>query len=339
MAHGSKPSVCYWKSKRAYGCSIAGDQHFLARGSDDAPSGPTYLEALDKFRKLVAQDDGKGTDDYLVSALFNQYRAPEGHPQEQRVRRVRGDGQGLRHRIRHQASEGTEALRLRPLARRQTQWNPTSKAHAVTLVLAAVSWTQKKGFIATNPLAGRIERPQPILHSRDARMAEELMDLLIAECSAWLTSSATSSSWPSTPTSVTGPMASCCWGTYASCSPSSTGATSTRPLCCQHGEQYGFWPDGGRVADVAISGGIAAAGGGVAAERPVVVGVGGVELPEPQRGADGVPALSPTRVADHQQPGRVAGGGVQCVHEESAEILDSPGQRGGDLAMAGGGAE
>ncbi len=35
---------------------------------------PTWL-ALDEFRKLVAQDAGKGTDDYQVSALMNQYRA------------------------------------------------------------------------------------------------------------------------------------------------------------------------------------------------------------------------------------------------------------------------
>lgn len=63
-----------------------------------------------------------------------------------------------------------------------TQWNPTSKAHAVTLILAAVSWAVKKGFIQTNPLARRVERPQPILRGRDARMSEELMDLLIGEC-------------------------------------------------------------------------------------------------------------------------------------------------------------
>jgi hypothetical protein len=52
----------------------------------------------------------------------------------------------------------------------------------VALILGALSWAVKKGFVRTNPLAGRIERPQPILRGRDARMSEELMDLLIAEC-------------------------------------------------------------------------------------------------------------------------------------------------------------
>ena len=66
----------------------------------------------------------------------------------------------------------------------QTQWNPTSKAHAAALILGAISWARKKGFIATDPLAGRIERPTPILRGRDARMSEELMDILIGECFA-----------------------------------------------------------------------------------------------------------------------------------------------------------
>ena len=40
----------------------------------------------------------------------------------------------------------------------QTQWNNTSKARAITLILAAVSWARKKGYIVTNPLAGQVER-------------------------------------------------------------------------------------------------------------------------------------------------------------------------------------
>ena len=64
----------------------------------------------------------------------------------------------------------------------QKQWNPTSKAHAATLILGALSWARKKRLIQNDPLAGRIEQPQPILRGRDARMSEELMDLLIGEC-------------------------------------------------------------------------------------------------------------------------------------------------------------
>lgn len=36
-----KPSVRYWDSRDAYCCEIAGTQHILAKGPDDAPTGPT----------------------------------------------------------------------------------------------------------------------------------------------------------------------------------------------------------------------------------------------------------------------------------------------------------
>lgn len=75
MKPGPKPSVSYWASKRAYGCWLGSSQQILSRGPDDAPSGPTYIAALHQFRKLVSLEAGIGTDDYLVSALFNQDRA------------------------------------------------------------------------------------------------------------------------------------------------------------------------------------------------------------------------------------------------------------------------
>jgi integrase len=67
------------------------------------------------------------------------------------------------------------------LDRQKERWNATSRAHAGRLILAAVSWVRKKGFIATDPIAGRVDLPQPILRGRDARMSDELCDLLILE--------------------------------------------------------------------------------------------------------------------------------------------------------------
>jgi hypothetical protein len=43
MARGKKPSVRCWDSRGAYCCWIAGEQHTLAKGPDDASTGPTYL--------------------------------------------------------------------------------------------------------------------------------------------------------------------------------------------------------------------------------------------------------------------------------------------------------
>jgi integrase len=183
MKRGPKPSVRYWPTRRAFCCKINHQRIELAKGPDDSPNGPTYTEALQKFLKLISLDADKGTDNYLVSSLLNQYRA---HLKATRKSGVPGVFEIM---ARGFAAEfGSKRVRdLRPFdfdewLAKQNQWNPTSKAHAATLIVGAVSWAKKKGFITTDPLTGRIERPVPILRGRDARMSEELMDLLIAEC-------------------------------------------------------------------------------------------------------------------------------------------------------------
>ena len=75
MARGKKPSIRYWESRSGYYCWIGKDQRVLARGPKDDPTGPTFLTALDRFRKLLELETNKGTDAYRVSALLNQYRA------------------------------------------------------------------------------------------------------------------------------------------------------------------------------------------------------------------------------------------------------------------------
>lgn len=183
MKHGPRPSVRYWPTRKAYCCKINYKRVELAKGPDDGPNGPTYLAALEQFRRLLALETDKGTDDYLLSALLNQYRA---HLHSTRKSGVPGVFEIMARGF----GEEFGAKRVRDLKpydfdrwlEKQTQWNPTSKAHAATLILGAISWAKKKGFITTDPLTGRIERPVPILRGRDARMSEELMDLLIGEC-------------------------------------------------------------------------------------------------------------------------------------------------------------
>jgi hypothetical protein len=183
MARGPKPTVRYWKSRKAYACWIGETRHFLARGPDDAPSGPTYLAALDRFRKLVAQDDKAGTDDYLVSALLNQYRA---HLKVARKSGAPGVFEVMARRFVVKFGK-LRVADLKPYAfdqwlNGQATWNSTTKAHAIALILGAMTWAKKKGFIVNDPLSGKIERHQPILRGREARLPEALMDLLISEC-------------------------------------------------------------------------------------------------------------------------------------------------------------
>src|SRR4051812_31793188 len=74
MARGRKPSVRYWESRGGFCAWVNGRRELLAKGPDDAPKGETYLAALDRFKKLLALEADKGTDEYLVSSLLNQYR-------------------------------------------------------------------------------------------------------------------------------------------------------------------------------------------------------------------------------------------------------------------------
>lgn len=182
MARGRKPSVRYWDSRGGYCAWISGKRELLAKGPKDDPRGPTYLEALGRFKKLLSMEADKGTDDYLVSALLNQYRI---HLHESRKSGVPGVFEIMARGFGKQFGK-LKVCELKPhdfdgWLRKQKQWNDTSKAHAVTLILAAISWARKKDLIKTNPLAGRVERPQPILRGREASMSDELMDLLISE--------------------------------------------------------------------------------------------------------------------------------------------------------------
>jgi integrase len=185
VARGKKPSVRYWASRGGYCCWIDGTQHLLAKGPKDDPTGPTYLDALERFRKLLAMEADKGTDNYLVSSLLNQYRA---HLKATRKSDVPGIFEVMARGFAEELGS-KRVCELKPhdveeWLSRQDRWNPTSKAHAGTLILAAVSWARRKGFIQNDPLAGRVDLPQPILRGREASMSDELMDLLIAEAYA-----------------------------------------------------------------------------------------------------------------------------------------------------------
>jgi len=185
MARGRKPSVRYWESRGGYCAWINGKRELLAKGPDDAPKGPTYLEATQRFAKLLSMEANKGTDDYLVSSLLNEYRV---HLRDTRTSGVPGVFEIMARGFGKQFGK-LKVCELKPhdfdgWVRKQKQWNNTSKAHAVTLILAAISWARKKNLIITDPLAGRVERPQPVMRGREARMSDELIDLLLAESDA-----------------------------------------------------------------------------------------------------------------------------------------------------------
>lgn len=182
MARGKKPSVRYWKSRGGYCCWIGSVQHILAKGEDDAPTGKTYLEAHARFKKLIEQDANKGTNDYLISALLNNYRA---HLNATRKSAAPGIFEVMARGFSAEFGK-LRVCELQPYQfeewlRKQDNWNDTSKAHAGQLLLAAVSWAAKKGLIEKDPLKGRVDLPTPLKRGREAAMPKELCDLLLSE--------------------------------------------------------------------------------------------------------------------------------------------------------------
>jgi integrase len=59
-----KPQVRYFPSRGGYYCQHEGRQHKLAVGPDDGPTGPTYLEALKRFREVLEAADVATTKDH-----------------------------------------------------------------------------------------------------------------------------------------------------------------------------------------------------------------------------------------------------------------------------------
>ena len=54
---------------------------------------------------------------------------------------------------------------------KQDNWNPTSKAHAVALILAAISWAKKKGY--THKTAKKTQRDRIIFLTPEAQAFTE----------------------------------------------------------------------------------------------------------------------------------------------------------------------
>lgn len=181
MARGRKPAVRYWQRKGGgYFATIRGEQVELALGPDDAPGGPTYLKALDQFAKSMALETGKGTNDYLVSALMNQYRL---EIRKKKSADVVGTWEAMA------ASFATKHGKLpvgslRPFhltewLAEQTQWNPTTQNHAGRLVLSAIGWAVKQGYVSSNPLAGKVDLPRPVVRGKESRLTPALCNLII----------------------------------------------------------------------------------------------------------------------------------------------------------------
>jgi len=69
-----RPLPRYFESRGGYYVQLNGKQRRLATGPDDGPTGPTYLLALDEFKKLLESTslDTAG-DGSTVRSVLDRY--------------------------------------------------------------------------------------------------------------------------------------------------------------------------------------------------------------------------------------------------------------------------
>lgn len=178
-----KSQIRWWQRKGGgYFTTIAGRQCELALGPKDDPHGPTYLKALSEYRKQIELQQNIGTDDYLISSLLNQYRI---HLHDTRKNSVPAcfDSmvKGFSVLYGHMKVVDLRAYHVETFLKEKQEWNNSTKALIGRLILGAVAWARKKGFIKTDPIARCVDLPTPVLRGREARLSHALRDLLISE--------------------------------------------------------------------------------------------------------------------------------------------------------------
>jgi integrase len=166
-----KPSVNYWASRSGYGCWFEGKQYILAEGPDDAPRGPTYLAALDKFKERLALSyAGEAKDRNTVRTVLElhlQHLAakPSISPSTVRMRQ-------LRFKYFCEAGYGEKAIRdLTPFdvlefcrskrkprfdekAKRVCKWDDGNVRLFIDNLNAGLNWAARTGLITKNPAHG-----------------------------------------------------------------------------------------------------------------------------------------------------------------------------------------
>jgi len=199
-----RPQARYYSSRKGggYFATVDGTLHELALGPDDAPTGPTYLEALGRFKEIL-QLGGveKAKDANTVRVVLETYMKHIATRKKEGTVEIRRrcfepfvnwdpDGKGcigerpvgtLTHFLVYRFLEHMEIPR--PQARKIPQpgrkwvgWTAGSQRNCVQALTAAMNWAVRSGLIPKNPLA-EMEKPPGNSRGADALMghnAEEI---------------------------------------------------------------------------------------------------------------------------------------------------------------------
>jgi integrase len=199
-----RPQARYYASRKGggYFATINGKLYELALGPDDAPTGPTYLAALDRFREILAMSGvdqaGERNTVRVVLETYLRHIATRKKPGTVEIRQrcftpfVNFDPDGRGHIGERLVGSLTHFLVYnflkhmetpRPQARKKPQpgrqplgWTTGSQRNCVQSLTAALNWAVRSGLIPKNPLAG-IEKPGSSSRGADALIGNDAAEI------------------------------------------------------------------------------------------------------------------------------------------------------------------
>lgn len=213
-----KPNVNYWTTvgswtdeqgelhKGAFACRIDGKLEILAEGPDDSPQGPVYLEALKRFRDVLARKNvNHAKDANPIKTILETYLDHAAKRLEPSTLRIRRDNfaRFLEYRwpgckrsvavpdmvigeLTHQCiydflahMEQPREVQLQFKGKQFTRvvsWGPGGHSVFLLSIQAALNWAVKSGIISRNPLVG-IDTPPADSRGQDALVGENAAEI------------------------------------------------------------------------------------------------------------------------------------------------------------------
>jgi integrase len=192
-----RSSIRYFASRGAYYCQIDRRQYQLAKGPDDAPRGPTYLAALETFRRLLeAENVEVAGNANTVRTICDQFlhatsQQVESSTQKRRIELLTPFVIALGNvRVSELNAFKIDAFvndmrrprrsdRPRKLGGpRVCQWGDSTVTHFLTKASAAFQWAVDRKLISENPFKG-IKKPGIRSRGRDCLITPEQHQLFL----------------------------------------------------------------------------------------------------------------------------------------------------------------
>jgi integrase len=191
---GRKSSIRYYASKNGYFTIHRGQTHRLATGPDDAPTGPTFLTALDEFREIMqlANAPNAGDENTLrvISEMYLRHLAATKKPDTVEIRRqslspfleYADDGRKTgemqvselkKAHVKAFIAYMREPRPHRRCKRRAVRWRNGSVRNFVDSLHACLNWAVKEELITINPIWG-LEKPSPRSRGGECRVTPEM---------------------------------------------------------------------------------------------------------------------------------------------------------------------